>query len=92
MSKACCESCTEVEKSITCIKAAFIDLKGGGGRIPVKFVDTLPEGIIPSNSNCSSNQRRLVELGLLKIKPVINRAYSKWDKKIFKKWFGTGDA
>lgn len=54
----------------------------------IKYIKSFPEGRIVENSNCSAKQKNMVFESLEVVKGYIETAEKKWDRKIFKKWFG----
>ena len=45
---------------------------------------------IASNSDCSHSERKTIMDSVRKADAVIKRAYTRWPKASFKKWFGKG--
>jgi len=87
LADACCSSCKAAEKTAKCQEKARIDIEGEG-RTSIKFVKEHAKNRIQSNSACDPSQRAEVMASVKKAESTLNKAYDKWDQKLFKKWFG----
>jgi len=87
LADACCSSCKAAEKTAKCKEKARIDIEGEG-RTSIKFVKEDFKNRIQSNSACDPSQRAEVMASVKKAESTLNKAYAKWDQKLFTKWFG----
>jgi len=63
------------------------DIKGGKGRVNVKFSHSAAQGAIASNSTCSKNKRKEVMKASNMMENWIRKAYRNWDRNMNKKLF-----
>merc|ERR1740130_1991976 len=87
LADVCCSSCKAAEMTAKCQEKTRIDIEGEG-RTSIKFVKEHAKNRIQSNSACDPSQRAEVMASVKKAEKTLNKAYAKWDQKLFTKWFG----
>jgi len=92
MTKVCCRACEKSAKTKKCKDHAKNDIKGRKGLATIKFVHKQPNFTSSANSRCSKAESKELLDAADKTEHLIRTAYKRWDKKLFKKWFGKGTA